>query len=60
HKLSDNVKTAILAKEGVLPEAIHMILAEIQQRYDNYNNFLLEEYSLTEDDLNSLRDYYLE
>ena len=60
HWLSENVETAIMAVEGVIPEAVHMILAEIQERYDTYENFLFHEYDLTEDDLNNLRNFYLE
>ena len=60
HWLSENVETAVMAVEGVIPEAVHMILAEIQERYDTYENFLFHEYDLTEEDLNSLRDFYLE
>ncbi|MBR3356682.1 MAG: tyrosine-protein phosphatase [Solobacterium sp.] len=60
HRFSENIKTAILAAEGVLPEAVHMILAEILERYGTYENFLLQEYDLTEEDLTKLRDLYLE
>lgn len=60
HKFSDNIRTAIQAVEGVLPEAVHMILAEILERYGTYENFLLKEYKLSEDDLTELRNYYLE
>ena len=59
HKLSDNVRTAILAVEGVLPEAVHMILAEIRERYGTYENFLLHEYALQKEDLEKLRNLYL-
>jgi hypothetical protein len=58
--LSKNVRTAVLAYEGVLPEAVHMILAEIQERYGNYETFLREEYDLKKEDLETLRNYYLE
>ena len=60
HRISDNVKTATLAVEGVLPEAVHMILAEILERHGTYENFLLEEYGLSETDLAKLRNLYLE
>ena len=60
HRFSSNVKTAILAAEGVLPEAVHMILAEILERYGNYDHFLFCEYGLTQDDLEELRELYLE
>ena len=60
HRFSDNVKTAVMAAEGVLPEAVHMILAEILERYGSYENFLLQEYDLSEEDLKKLRDRYLE
>lgn len=58
--LSENFETAVIAKEGVIPEASHMILAEIQERYDTYEAFLYQEYGLCEEDLSSLREYYLE
>ena len=60
HRASKNVQTAVLAYEGVLPEAVHMILAEIQERYGNYETFLREEYDLKKEDLETLRSYYLE
>ena len=59
HRLSGNIRTAIMAVEGVLPEAVHMILAEILERYETYDNFLLREYDLREEDLRILRDRYL-
>ena len=59
HRLSGNIRTAIMAVEGVLPEAVHMILAEILERYETYENFLLREYDLREEDLRILRDRYL-
>jgi protein-tyrosine phosphatase len=59
-RLSSNVSQAILAVEGVIPESIHMLLAEILERYDSYEEFLYQEYDLTQDDLDYLRDLYLE
>ena len=59
-RLSDNIRTAIMAVEGVLPEEVHMILAEILERYGTYERFFFYEYGLTENDLQKLRDYYLE
>lgn len=58
--LSDNVRTAVMAVEGVIPESVHMILAEILERYGSYENFLRHEYDLTAEDLQRLRDIYLE
>lgn len=58
--LSENINTAVMAVEGVIPESVHMILAEILERYETYENFLLHEYDLTEEDLQKLRDFYLE
>lgn len=60
YRMSSNVQSAVMAYEGVLPEAVHMILAEIQERYGNYDTFLLEEYDLRKEDLVTLRSYYLE
>lgn len=58
--LSTNVSQAIYAVEGVIPESVHMLLAEILERYDTYEEFLYREYDLTENDLENLRDLYLE
>jgi protein-tyrosine phosphatase len=60
HRFSDNIRTAIMAAEGVLPEAVHMILAEILERYGTYERFLFYEYGLSAADLDRLRDLYLE
>lgn len=63
HKLltkSKNVQSAILAVEGVLPEAGYMLLCEIQERYDNYETFFRKEYDLRLEDLKRLRDLYTE
>ena len=60
HRFSENVRTAVMAVEGVLPEEVHMILAEILERYGTYENFLFHEYDLKEEDLKQLRDFYLE
>ena len=60
HRFSNNIRTAIMAVEGVLPEAVHMILAEILERYGSYENFLHHEYDLTKEELQQLRDFYLE
>lgn len=57
---SENFRTAVTAVEGVIPEAVHMILAEILERYGTYENFLFHEYDLNETDLADLRNYYLE
>ena len=59
-KISSNYRTFMAIREGVLPEAAHMFLAEIQERYDNYETFFLKEYGLTREDLEALRDRYLE
>ncbi len=60
YSLSENFQSAVMAYEGVLPEAVHMILAEIQERYVNYDSFLLEEYGREKEDLETLRVYFLE
>ena len=59
-KLSDNIRTAVIAVEGVIPEEVHMVLAEILERYGSYENFFLHEYGLGETELQKLRDLYLE
>lgn len=59
-KLSSNARQAILAIEGVIPESVHMLLAEILERYDTYEHFLFKEYGLDEKDIQYLRDIYLE
>ena len=59
-RISANYRTLMTVMEGVLPESATMFLAEIQERYDNYETFFEKEYRLTPKDLESLRDRYLE
>ena len=59
-KISANYRTLMRIRSGVLPESAHMFLAEIRERYDNYDAFFEAEYSLTAGDLAALRDFYLE
>ena len=59
-RFSGNMRTAVLAVEGVLPEEVYMLLAEIRERYTTYENFLFHEYGLSHDDLARLRNLYLE
>lgn len=60
HRISSNVRTAVPAKEGVIPEAVHMIPAEIPERYEVCERFLYSEYGLAETDLKKLKDMYPE
>lgn len=59
-KLSENYRTHVLASEGVIPESVHMLLEEIKERYNTYENFFLHEYELDSDGIAKLRDMYLE
>ena len=59
-KISKNYRTFLTAIEGSLPESAHMFMAEIQERYDTYENFFEKEYGLTAKDLGTLRKMYLD
>ncbi len=59
-RLSANYRTYKKIRTGVLPESANMFLAEIQERYDNYETFFEREYRLKPADLDKLRDMYLE
>ena len=59
-KISDNYKTKVMATKGVIPESVHMLLEEIKEKYETYENFFEKEYGMDEDVLMQLRDMYLE
>ena len=59
-KISDNYKTMVMATKGVIPESVHMLLEEIKEKYETYENFFDKEYGMNESALVRLRDMYLE
>jgi len=59
-KISSNYRTLMAVRQGVLPASATMFLAEIQERFDNYETFFEKEYDLTPADLKKLRDRYCE
>ena len=59
-KISDNYKTMVMATKGVIPESVHMLLEEIKEKYETYENFFDKEYGMNGSALVRLRDMYLE
>lgn len=57
---SKNMRTLLTFSEGVLPHGCDFVFEEIKSHYDSYEEYFLDDYGLSSEDLAKLRDYYLE
>ena len=57
---SGNARSFLTMLRGVLPEAADMMMSEILERYETYENFMEKEYRFDKDKLEKFRSMYLE
>ena len=57
---SGNARSFLTMLRGVLPEAADMMMSEILERYETYENFMDKEYGFDADKLEKFRSMYLE
>ena len=57
---SDNARSFFTMIGGVLPESADMMMSEILERYETYENFMDKEYGFDTDKLEKFRSMYLE
>ena len=57
---SGNARSFLTMLRGVLPEAADMMMSEILERYETYENFMDKEYGFDTDKLEKFRSMYLE
>ena len=57
---SDNARSLFTMIGGVLPESADMMMSEILERYETYENYMEREYGFDEEKLARFRDMYLE
>ena len=55
-----NARSFLTMLRGVLPEAADMMMSEILERYETYENFMEKEYRFDKDKLEKFRSMYLE
>lgn len=56
---SKNLRTLLTFSEGVLPHGCEFVFNEIKSHYDSYEEYFLDDYGLTIEDLEKLKKSYL-
>lgn len=60
HHFSKTLKIILTFSQGVLPHGCQYVFDRIKEKYDSYDDYFLNEYGLTKEDLDRLKDLCLE